>query len=110
MTGKATSERNPDEIPEDYFRVRDFEYVQPLYDLSFLLEIDALSKGSDVPKYRTFSLWRAALSMDGYNTTVDRWLDGKISDADLDYIPSARIAQYLKSVRKTGTFPELKPF
>jgi histidinol phosphatase-like PHP family hydrolase/predicted nuclease with RNAse H fold/dephospho-CoA kinase len=97
-------------IPADYFRLRDFEYVQPLYDLAFLLEVDAIAKGAEVPKYRTFSLWRAALSMDGYGTTVDRWLDRTISDEELDYIPSSRIASYLKSVRRAGTIPELKPF
>src|SRR5580700_10378573 len=75
-------------LGERYFRIRDFEYVQPLYDLAFLLEVDALAKGTEVPKYRTFSLWRAGYSLDGYGTTVDRWLDGSAIDADLDYLPS----------------------
>ena len=66
-------------LGSDYFRIRDFEYVQPLYDLAFLLEVDALAKGTEVPKYRTFSLWRAGYSLDGYGTTVDRWLDRAVS-------------------------------
>jgi histidinol phosphatase-like PHP family hydrolase/predicted nuclease with RNAse H fold/dephospho-CoA kinase len=97
-------------LPDDYFRMRDFEYVQPLYDLAFLLEVNALAEGAEVPKYRTFSLWRAGYSLDGYGTTVDRWLDGETSDEDLDYIPSSRIRQYLMKIRRSGTIPELRPF
>lgn len=94
----------------DYFRIRDFEYVQPLYDLAFLLEVDALAKGTDIPKYRTFSLWRAAYSLDGYGTTIDRWLDGTARDEDLDYVPSSRIRQYLTNVGRSGTIPELRTY
>src|SRR5712671_8195213 len=90
-------------LPSDYFRIRDFEYVQPLYDFSFLLEVGALAKGSEVPKYRTFSLWRAGYSLDGYGTMIDRWLEGVASDTDLDYVPSSRIREYLNKIRKTGT-------
>lgn len=95
------------DLDGDYFRPRDFEYVQPLYDLSFLLEVAALAGGTAVPKYRTFSLWRAGYSLDGYGTTIDRWLDGALPDTGLDYVPSARIRQYLDSIRHTGTVPEL---
>ena len=102
--------RLEDSLADDYFRIRDFEYVQPLYDLAFLLEVNALAEGAEVPKYRTFSLWRAGYSLDGYGTTVDRWLDGEIGDEDLDYIPSARIRQYLMKIRRSGTIPELRPF
>jgi histidinol phosphatase-like PHP family hydrolase/predicted nuclease with RNAse H fold/dephospho-CoA kinase len=94
-------------VGSDYFRVRDFEYVQPLYDLAFLLEIEALAKAADVPKYRTFSLWRAGYRLDSYGTTVDRWLDGTPGDECLDNIPSSRIRQYLTQIRETGTIPEL---
>lgn len=94
----------------NYFRIRDFEYVQPLYDLAFLLEVAALAKGSEVPKYRTFSLWRAGYSLDGYGTTIDRWLDGTASDEDLDYVPSSRIRQYLTNISRTGTIPELRVY
>jgi len=97
-------------ITSEYFRIRDFELVQPLYDLAFLLEIDALAKRVEIPKYRTFSLWRAGLSLDGYGTTVDSWLDGAIRNEDLDYVPSLRIKQYLASVRQTGTLPELEAY
>ena len=94
----------------DYFRIRDFEYVQPLYDLAFLLEVDAIAKGAEIPKYRTFSLWRAGYSLDGYGTTVDRWLDGTSYDEDLDYVPSSRIRQYLTNVARSGTIPELRNY
>jgi hypothetical protein len=115
---KSTVKRNPlslsigarKSLTENYFRIRDFEYVQPLYDLAFLLEVDALSKGAEIPQYRTFSLWRAAYSLDGYGTTVDRWIDDCAKDSDLDYIPSARIREYLKKVRSTGTLPELQAY
>lgn len=101
----------PSIIDEDaYFRIRDFEYVQPLYDLAFLLEVDALCKGTEVPKYRTFSLWRAGYSLDGYGTTIDRWLDGTAPEGELDYVPSSRIRQYLLRVRASGTLPELRPY
>jgi histidinol phosphatase-like PHP family hydrolase/predicted nuclease with RNAse H fold/dephospho-CoA kinase len=96
-------------LPPDYFRIRDFEYAQPLYDLAFLLEVDALAKGAEVPKYRTFSLWRAGYSLDGYGTTIDRWLDGT-TEGHLDYAPSSRIREYLAGIRKTGTIPELRSY
>ncbi|HEY4359710.1 MAG TPA: PHP domain-containing protein [Bryobacteraceae bacterium] len=107
---KAASQVASDDGLRAYFRLRDFEYVQPLYDLAFFLEVDALAKGIAVPKYRTFSLWRAAYSLDGYGTNVDRWLDNELTEDDLDYVPSHRIVQYLTSVRRSGTIPELKPF
>lgn len=97
-------------LSDDYFRLRDFEYVQPLYDLAFLLEIEAICREVDPPKYRTFSLWRAAYSLDGYGTTIDRWLDRDLRDADLDYVPSHRIKQYLKQVRQTGSLRELREY
>src|SRR4051794_28557023 len=68
---RSSEAQNGNVLTADYFRVRDFEYVQPLYDLAFLLEIDALARGVEVPKYRTFSLWRAAYSLDGYGTGID---------------------------------------
>lgn len=98
------------DLPDDYFRFRDFEYVQPLYDLAFLLEVDALAKGTDIPQYRTFSLWRAAYSLDGYATTIDRWLEGVTTAQELDYVPSARIRQYLEKIRLWGSLPELRAY
>jgi histidinol phosphatase-like PHP family hydrolase/predicted nuclease with RNAse H fold/dephospho-CoA kinase len=97
-------------LGEDYFRIRDFEYAQPLYDLAFLLEVEALRAATEVPKYRIFSLWKAAYRMDGYTTSIDRWLDGKLRDKELDIVPSPRIKQYLQSIRTTGTLPELQAF
>ena len=113
MRRVATSSLQECPVPaeaDNYFRVRDFEYVQPLYDLAFLLEVDALAKGQDVPKYRTFSLWRAGYSLDGYGTTIDRWLDGVLSQADLDYLPSSRIREHLLEVRANGTLDELRSY
>lgn len=107
-TNEAASSQSP--IDRDYFRIRDFEYVQPLYDLAFLLEVEALAKDIEVPQYRTFSLWRAGYSLDGYGTTIDRWLDGVTRDEDLDYVPSSRIRQYLAKIRRTGSIPELRPY
>jgi len=81
-----------------------------LYDLAFLLEVGALANETEIPKYRTFSLWRAGYSLDGYGSTIDRWLDGVSTDADLDYVPSPRIKEYLEQVRKKGTIPELRAY
>lgn len=94
----------------DYADVRDFELVQPLYDLAFLLELDALAKGNAVPKYRTFSLWRAALHLDGYGVALGRWLKGDVANAALDHPPSPRIRQHLSQVAETGTLAELLAF
>lgn len=98
------------DLPNDYLRIRDFEYAQPLYDLAYLLEVDAMAKVLEVPKYRTFSLWRAAYSFDGYSTTIDEWLDGKAGDRVLDYVPSSRIRTYLCAIREAGTIPELNKY
>ncbi len=110
MKSNAPSSPSKFRIRPDYFRRRDFEIVQPLYDLAFLLEVGALSSGAEPPKYRTFSLWRAAYSLDGYSTVIDRWMDGELSDGDLDYVPSVRIRQYLTQIRETGTLAELNAF
>src|SRR5438309_9953287 len=48
--------------------------------------------------------------MDVYTTSIDRWLDGKLRDKELDIVPSSRIKQYLQSIRTTGTLPELQAF
>jgi len=110
MKSSAPISKSPFRIRPDYFRRRDFEIVQPLYDLAFLLEVGALSSGAEPPKYRTFSLWRAAYSLDGYNTAIDRWMDGELRDQDLDYVPSPRIRQYLTQIKETGTLAELNSF
>jgi hypothetical protein len=107
---EARKSSNAVRLTAEYFRVRDFEFVQPLYDLAFLLEIDALAKGIEIPKYRTFSLWRAGYSLDGYGTSIHRWLEGVVSNKDLDYVPSSRIKQYLSNIRLTGTIPELTAY
>jgi histidinol phosphatase-like PHP family hydrolase/predicted nuclease with RNAse H fold/dephospho-CoA kinase len=97
-------------LTNDYFRIRDFEYAQPLYDLAFLLEVSAIAKKGEVPKYRAFSLWRAGYSLDGYGVLIDRWLDGTAQDKDLDHVPSGRIRQYLTNIRLSGTIPELRTY
>ncbi len=88
-------------------RVRDFEYAQPLYDLAYLLEIDARVGEQKLPKYRTFALWKAAISLDGYDTIIDEWLDGTRADTELDHVPSSRIRQYLEQIREQGSITEL---
>jgi histidinol phosphatase-like PHP family hydrolase/predicted nuclease with RNAse H fold/dephospho-CoA kinase len=122
VSNAASQKSNPTSIREprktsnavrltaEYFRVRDFEFVQPLYDLAFLLEIDAIARKIEIPKYRTFSLWRAGYSLDGYDTSIHRWLDGVVSSKDLDYVPSSRIKQYLSNIQLTGTIPELTAY
>jgi histidinol phosphatase-like PHP family hydrolase/predicted nuclease with RNAse H fold/dephospho-CoA kinase len=102
--------KHHDPLTSDYFRIRDFEYAQPLYDLAFLIEVNASAVGNEIPKFRTFSLWRAGYSLDGYGTTIDRWLEGHIMNGDLDRVPSARIGQYLTDIRLGGTIPELAAF
>ncbi|MCH8147388.1 MAG: hypothetical protein IH987_05245, partial [Planctomycetes bacterium] len=97
-------------LTHEYWRLRDFEYAQPLYDLAFLLEIEASAHGEKKPKYRMFALWKAALGLDSYGTNIDRWLDGSLSDQGLDQIPSNRIKAYLQNIRDTGTVPELAEF
>lgn len=97
-------------LPDDYLRLRDFEYAQPLYDLAYFLEADAIAKGHEIPKFRTFSLWRAAYSFDGYSTLLDKWIDGEIGDDSLDYVPSSRIKGYLLAIQQTGTIPELQNY
>jgi hypothetical protein len=42
--GPVTTEQP--ELNAEYFRLRDFEYAQPLYDLAYLLEVDALARGA----------------------------------------------------------------
>jgi hypothetical protein len=108
ITEKTSAPRT--RLSDDYFRIRDFEYAQPLYDLAFLLEVEALRAGKEIPKYRIFSLWKAAYRIDGYTTSIDRWLDGKLRDKDLDIVPSSRIRQYLQTIRTTATLPELQAF
>lgn len=98
---------------DDYYRIRDFEYAQPLYDLAFLLEVSAIANRREIPKYRTLALFRAAYSLDGYGTNIDQWLDSNndtISDVDLDYIPSLRIRKYLSEIRRTGTIEQLHEY
>jgi histidinol phosphatase-like PHP family hydrolase/predicted nuclease with RNAse H fold/dephospho-CoA kinase len=108
--GRGSASKPTKALETDYFRIRDFEYAQPLYDFAFLLEIGALSKGVEPQKHRILSLWRAALHLDSYGTTIDRWLDGDLADGDLDHVPSSRIRQYLTTVRKTGTVSELRNY
>jgi len=102
-------DQNPKKgLTGDYFLPRDFEIVQPIYDLASLLEINGSQKESSLPKYRVFSLERAAHSLDGYSAVITKWLKGDLNDKDLDYIPSARIRELLTSIKDTGTIQELQ--
>jgi histidinol phosphatase-like PHP family hydrolase/predicted nuclease with RNAse H fold/dephospho-CoA kinase len=104
----STPKKHLRSLDSDYFRPRDFEHVQPLYDLAYLLQIDALAKNEDVPEYRVFALWKAALSLDGYTTNVNRWLHGDADEDTLDSDPSSRIKDHLLKIEATGTIPELE--
>jgi histidinol phosphatase-like PHP family hydrolase/predicted nuclease with RNAse H fold/dephospho-CoA kinase len=95
-------------LPDGYFQPRDFEYVQPLYDLAFLLQIDALAKRKDIPEYRTFALWKAALSLDGYGSNVDSWLQNPEAAELLDFDPSDRIRAYMMAIKTSGIVPDLE--
>ena len=84
--------------------------MRSLSDLAFVLEIDAAAKGEKKPEYRTFALWKAAIGLDSYGTTIDQWLEGTLSNNDLDQIPTNRIKTYLQSIRETGYVPGLRGF
>lgn len=94
-------------LPDDYFLPRDFEIVQPIYDLAFLLKIKGPQDESSVPNYRVRSLSMAAHNLDGYSTSISKWLIGIFDDNDLDYVPSNRIRDLLFSIKDTGKIPEL---
>jgi histidinol phosphatase-like PHP family hydrolase/predicted nuclease with RNAse H fold/dephospho-CoA kinase len=104
----STPQKHLRSLDSDYFRPRDFEHVQPLYDLAYLLHIDALAKSEDVPEYRIFALWKAALSLDGYTANVNHWLHGDADEDTLDCDPSSRIKDHLLRIEAAGTIPELR--
>ncbi len=97
-----------DSFAGDYLRPRDFEYVQPLYDLAFLLQVDALAKRRPVSEYRSLALWKAAIRLDGYSTNLDTWLKDPDSSHLLDFKPSARIKEHLSQIDETGSLEELE--
>src|ERR1035438_6706251 len=106
--GMSIRKKHVRSLGPDYFRPRDFEHVQPLYDLAYLLQIDAIARGIKVPEHRAFALWKAALSLDGYTTNVNRWLHGDADEGTLDSDPSSRIKDHLLKIEATGTIPELE--
>lgn len=95
------------ELKEEYFYLRDYEYAQMLYDLIFILEIKGLIEKDDISKYRLKSLAKAAFSIDGYSNTISKWLRKLLSDSDLDYIPSKNIKKYLFEIAHNGSIEEL---
>jgi histidinol phosphatase-like PHP family hydrolase/predicted nuclease with RNAse H fold/dephospho-CoA kinase len=95
-------------LPADYLRPRDFEYVQPLYDLAFLIQVDALAKRRPVAEYRSLALWKSAIRLDGYSTNLDAWLKSPDSPNQLDFKPSPRIREHLLQIEETGSLAELK--
>ncbi len=95
-------------IPDWYYQIRDFEYAQSIYDLAYLLEIGALAKNKDIPKYRISSLRRAAYKIDGYSTLINQWLANKDKNNNLDYIPSTRIRKYLETFHSSDNQGILK--
>ena len=96
--------------PADYFMLRDFEIVQPLYDLAFLLQVIPLAKNKEVSKYRTLSLSMVAHSLDSYSTGISRWIEGALTDNDVDFVPSPKIKGYLSTIINSGTIDELNDF
>ena len=101
--------QNPKKVPtEEYFLPRDFEIVQPIYDLAFLLKINGSQVESSIPKYRIFSLGKAAHSLDGYSAVISKWLKGQLNKNDLDYVPSTRIRDLLGYIIANGTIQELQ--
>lgn len=106
MSRAASAPAKPP-LGSDYFLPRDFEYAQPLYDLAFLLRVEALAAERQVPEYRARALWRAALRLDGYSTSVAEWLQDKTSDS-LDFAPSTRIQARLAEVQATGSLDEIR--
>ncbi len=93
--------------PASYFAPRDFEIVQPLYDLAFLLQVVPLAKKAEVSKYRSLSLGKVAHSLDSYSTGISQWINGELADQDVDYIPTPRIKKYLATILANGTLDEL---
>ena len=94
-------------LDQSYFLLRDFEYAQFIYDLAYLLEIDAVVLHQAPPKYRIFSLLNAAQAIDGYCSNIALRLKGSLKDNDLAYLPSSRIKKYLKTIDDTGSLDEL---
>jgi len=95
-------------LPDNYFLPRDFEIVQPIYDLAFLLKLKSTAAGSKEPAYRVLSLNKAAHNLDGYSTSVSRWIEGNLNDDNLDYVPTPRIRNQLAKIKETGTIQELQ--
>lgn len=101
---------NKDVWPNHYFLPRDFEIVQPLYDLAYLLQIIPLSRDEQSSKYRTFSLSKAAHSLDSYSTTIAQSLNGFLHFTDLDFFLSSKIKGYLSTILKYGAIDELHSY
>lgn len=92
--------------PENYLRLRDFEFAQPLYDLAFILEYESAQGKEKSEKYRSSALFKAAYKLDGYSTSIDQWLSSS-EKIILDLSPSLRIAKYLKEIKASGYISEL---
>ncbi len=106
--GHAVMTDNPGaNWPASYFIPRDFEIVQPLYDLAFLLQVVPLAENTEVSKYRSLSLGKVAHSLDSYSTGIFQWLNGELADQDVDYIPTPRIKNYISTILENGTLDEL---
>lgn len=97
-------------IPNPYFRYRDYEIAQPLYDLAFVLEIDSLLEGTKIPKYRKLALWKAALAIDSYGSSLEKSFHANVAECDSEYEPSDRINTHIRSIKQCGTIPELGSF
>lgn len=95
-------------VHEPYFRYRDYEFAQPLYDLAFVLEIASLIERVKTPKYRKLALWKAALAIDSYGSFVEESLIANVAKGEPEFEPSDRIKVHLKSIQKGGAIAELE--
>ena len=91
---------------EKYFLYRDFELVQPLYDLGFMLELASHIQPKNSSPYRIIALCDAALHMDSYSSSIHEWLNAE-KDMPCFQAPSLKIKQYLKEIIATGSIDEL---
>ena len=89
-----------------YFRYRDFELVQPLYDFGFMLELASHIDPQGASPYRIKALNEVALRMDSYSSSICEWLEGG-DDSIYFQPPSLRIEKYLKEIMETGSIQEL---
>ena len=93
-------------FPKGYFLPRDFEIVQPLYDMAFLMQIMPRAPKEGASKYRTLSLNKAAHNLDSYSSGIANLLNGGL-DGEFDFIPSPRMKAHLTRIMEIGSLDAL---